>query len=223
MKKLSIVMTVVILMFSSCKYDNFDEPTSVIEGKITYNGKTLGFRSNALNLQLWQSGFGLYTSVSVAVNQDGTFRALMFDGDYKLINATGTTQPWVYRSDTVFFNLKSKAEIDYQVTPYFIINDETYSKSGNNMTANCKLEKIVSTATLQSATLYVSRTAICNENYKEASQQLNASAITDLNNVNFTVAIPQRLIDFGYCYVRLGVKVSQASERLYTQVQKITF
>ena len=91
------------------------------------------------------------------------------------------------------------------------------------MTANCKIAKIVSTATLTSATLYVGRTAYVDENYKEASQQILAASMTDLNNVNFTVVIPQRLIDFGYCYVRIGVKSGQATERIYTQVQKITF
>lgn len=223
MKKLLIISLVFSLLLSSCAYDNFDEPTSVISGQIVHNGKTLGFRSNAMSLQLYQPGFGLYTAVNVAINQDGTFNAVMFDGDYKLINASGTTQPWVLRTDTLKFSLNGSVNLDYEVTPYFIINDETYTKSGTNITASCKLQQVATTATLQSATLYISRTAICNENYNEAKQQLNASAITDLNNVNFTVAIPQRLIDQGFCYVRVGVKASQASERLYTQMEKISF
>jgi hypothetical protein len=151
-----------------------------------------------MSLQLYQPGFGLYTAVNVAINQNGTFNAVMFDGDYRLINASGTTQPWVLRTDTLKFSLNGSANLDYEVTPYFIINDEAYTKSGTNITANCKLQKVATTATLQSATLYISRTAICNENYNEGKQQLNASAITDLNNVNFTVAIPQRLITQGY-------------------------
>ena len=223
MKNLFIILFVTGLLLSSCSYDNFDEPTSVITGKIVNQGKTLGFRTNALSLQLWQPGYGTYTRVDIAVNQNGTFNAVMFDGNYRLINASGTTQPWVLRTDTVKFELKGTASVDYEVTPYFLISNETFVKSGTNMTANCKIAKIATTATLTNATLYVSRTAMCDENYKEASQQLLAAAMPDLNNVNFTVAIPPRLNDQGYCFVRVGVKASQASERIYTQVQKITF
>jgi hypothetical protein len=223
MKNLFIISFVLGLLLSSCAYDNFDEPTSVISGKIVYQGKTLGFRSNAMSLLLYQPGFGLNTSVSVAINQNGTFTALMFDGSYKLINASGTTQPWVLRTDTVFFDLKGTTSVDYEVTPYYMITNDTYVKSGTNMTANCKIVKIATTATLTNATLYVSRTSICNENYKEASQQLALASMPDLNNVNFTVAIPARLITQGYCYVRIGVKPVQSSERLYTQTWKITF
>jgi hypothetical protein len=223
MKNLIIIIIISGLLLSSCKIDNFDPPKSVITGSVIYQGTTLGFRSNALNLQLWQPGFGTNSSVSVAINQNGTFTALMFDGSYKLINASGTTQPWVIRTDTVFFDLKGTANVDYEVVPYYVITNDTYAKSGTNMTANCKIAKVATTATLTNATLYISRTAICNENYKEASQQLALAAMPDLNNVNFTVAIPQRLLTQGYCFVRIGVKPSQSSERLYTQIQKITF
>lgn len=149
----------------------------------------------------------------------------MFDGSYRLINASGTTQPWILRTDTVKFDLNGTVSVDYEVTPYYMINTETFVKSGANMTANCKIAKIATTAglTLTNATLYVSRTAMCDENFKEAFQQLALAAMPDLNNVNFTVAIPQRLIDQGYCFVRIGVKPSLSSERIYTQVQKITF
>jgi len=223
MKNISIIVFALGLLLTSCELDNFKAPESVINGKVVYQGKTLGFRSNAINLQLWQSGFGLYTAVSVAVNQNGTFSSLMFDGKYKLINASGTSQPWVSRTDTLFFDLNGSASVEYEVTPYFLINDETFTKVDTNMTANCKIAKITTTATLQNATLYVSRTAMCDENYKESSQQLLPAAMTDLNNVNFKAVIPKRVRDQGFCYVRIGVKASQASERLYTQVQKITF
>ena len=223
MKNLLIIIFVSGLLLSSCKIDNYDAPTSVITGHVVYQGTTLGFRSSGISLQLWQSGFGLYTSVSVAINQNGSFTALMFDGSYKLINVKATTQPWIARTDTVFFDLKGTANVDYEVTPYYLITNDTYVKNGNNMTANCKISKIATTATLTNATLYVSRTAMCDQNYKEASVQLLPAAMPDLTNVNFTVAIPARLLAQGYCYVRIGVLAAQATERIYTQVQKITF
>jgi hypothetical protein len=223
MKNISIIIIAISLLLISCKYDNFDEPTSVITGKVVYQGKTLSFRSNALFLQLWQPGFGLYTSVSVAVNQNGTFNALMFDGQYRLINASGTTQPWVLRTDTVKFELAGTASVDYEVTPYFLISDEVYTTIDTSVVATCKIAKIATTATLSNATLYISRTSMCDENYKESSLQILPAAMPDLNNVSIKAGITKRVRDQGYCYVRVGVKASQASERLYTQVQKITF
>ena len=223
MKNLLIIIIVFGLLLSSCGLDNYKSPTSVITGHVVYQGNILGFRSNAISLQLWQPGFGLNTSVSVAINQNGSFTSLMFDGSYKLINVKAVTQPWIARTDTIFFDLKGTANVDYEVTPYYLITSDTYAKSGTNMTANCKITKVATTATLTNATLYVSRTAMCDQNYKEASVQLLPAAMPDLTNVNFTVAIPARLLNQGYCFVRIGVLAGQATERLYTQVQKITF
>ncbi len=197
--------------------------TSIINGKIVYQGKTLSFRSNAMSLQLYQTGFDTYTSTNVSIRQDGTFTALMFDGNYRLINPSGTTQPWQYRSDTLKFELNGSASVDYEVTPYYIINDETFTKVDTSITTNCKIAKIVPTATLQYAALYIGRTSMVDQRYNESFLQLKSSVLTDLNNVNITAGIPKRLRDQGYCFVRIGVKPNQSSEWLYTQVQKITF
>ncbi|MGC9472045.1 MAG: DUF3823 domain-containing protein [Bacteroidales bacterium] len=223
MKKYIILFIGLGMMLGSCEFDNYDEPTSKITGKIIYQGKTLGFRSNRLSLLLFQSGYQLHESENVAINQDGTFSAIMFDGDYKLINPAGTNQPWVLRTDTVFFELNGQIAIDYEVTPYFIINNESYARSGDNMTASCELEQIVGTSTLQSAALFISRTLICDDRYNNGSHVIPAGDITDLSDVNFTVPIEQRILDFGYCFVRVGVKVNQASEWLFTQVEKVEF
>jgi len=223
MKKIYLIAGILSFLISSCAFDNFDEPTSVIEGRVVYQGEVLGFRHDALNLQLYQPGYELYTAFNMPIDQDGTFSALTFNGTYKLINPSGSNQPWVLRTDTVTFELNGSKTIDYEVMPFFMANNESFSKSGSNMTASCSIDKIVQTASLESATLYISRTEFCSQNFNEGRQEISAANITNMNNVNFSVAIPQRLLDFGYCYVRIGIKSAQASERLYTQVQKVSF
>ena len=43
MKKI-LFITIIGLLLISCGKDNYDSPSSIIEGKITYQGETLGLR-----------------------------------------------------------------------------------------------------------------------------------------------------------------------------------
>jgi hypothetical protein len=60
-----------------------------------------------VQLEIWQKGYQLYTSIPVYVTQDGTFSAVLFDGNYKLVSKSGNG-PWVSKQDTVDFVVKAK-------------------------------------------------------------------------------------------------------------------
>ena len=59
--KRNILSLIIIcnLLLSGCGYDNFDEPTAFLMGKVVYEGKAVGVRTNGPQLELWQDGYGL--------------------------------------------------------------------------------------------------------------------------------------------------------------------
>lgn len=68
MKKI-LFITIIGLLLISCGKDNYDSPSSIIEGKITYQGETLGLRGTgeAIKLQLYQDGYDKKDPVAVYV------------------------------------------------------------------------------------------------------------------------------------------------------------
>ena len=75
------------LLAISCGLDNYDEPESFLEGKITYKGKQLGLKgTNGGNSTTIVSGwYANHDPITVYATQDGTFSAVLFDGPYKLV------------------------------------------------------------------------------------------------------------------------------------------
>ena len=121
-----------VMMFTACGLDNYDAPQSELHGKITYNGETLGLRGTgeAVQLQLYQDGYELRDNIPVYVGQDGTFKAKLFDGEYKLVtrNQNG---PWVNSRDTTVIKLNGSTTIEVKVTPYFTISGTNISLNGS--------------------------------------------------------------------------------------------
>lgn len=61
MKKIRTIFSLLSLslLAISCGLDNYDEPESFLEGKITYKGKQLGLKgtNGGIQLQLYQDGY----------------------------------------------------------------------------------------------------------------------------------------------------------------------
>ena len=93
MKIISNIFSVILLLvlFSGCGKDNFDAPESKLVGRVTYQGQALNLRGTgeAVQLQLYQDGYEKNDPISVFVGQDGTFSALLFDGEYRLTTRDG--------------------------------------------------------------------------------------------------------------------------------------
>ncbi|MCE5225034.1 MAG: DUF3823 domain-containing protein [Porphyromonadaceae bacterium] len=223
MKIISNILSFFLLavLFTGCGLDNYEEPQSKLMGKVTYNGETLGLRgtSGSVQLQIYQDGYAKHDPVAVYVNQDGTFEAMLFDGEYKLVTRNNNG-PWVNDRDTVLVNVKGTTDCEVEVTPYFTISNESISLSGNTVNASLSINKIVSTATVSSVMLLVSKTAFVDEGTYIARQNLTTGAIgastlsLDLSN-NTDVAKATQL------YARIGVKATGADQAIYSDVVKI--
>jgi hypothetical protein len=226
LNKLSCFSIAFILLLTSCKKDNYEAPSSSLNGRVVYQGQTIGVRTpinggGGAQLELWQPGFALFQKIPVYVNQDGTFSASLFDGNYKLVMLKGSG-PWVDNTDTINVQVSGATTIDFPVQPYFTIKNETIQKAGNAITANCKVDQVVATRAIERVTLYVGTTQFVDQNVNSGTQNLTGAALSNLSQpLSFNYTIPSSLAGRSFVYARIGVKATGISEMVYTQVQKI--
>lgn len=223
MNKYTYIFLIMMAAFvlTSCGLDNYDAPQSRLHGRITYNGETLGLRGTgeAVRLQLYQDGYELSDNIQVFVGQDGTFEAMLFDGEYKLVtrNQNG---PWVNTRDTIVVNLKGSAEVEVKVTPYFTISNETITLNGSVLNASFNVDKIVSTANIDYVTLLVSKTSFVDDVTNIARKDFKNQQAGTLNlsmdmsdNANFTAAKA--------LFARVGVRTVGADQAIYSDIVRL--
>jgi hypothetical protein len=229
---LSLIMIVMVVVLTGCEYDNFEPPKATLTGRIVYQSQTIGVRSPIVNsngnsttggvqLELWQPGYAVLQKIPVYVNQDGTFSAALFNGDYKLTLLRGNG-PWADRTDTINIQVKGSTVVDVPVDPFFIIKDETFQRDGTVINAKFNLQQIVASGQLERVSLYVGTTTIVDATNSAANVQLTASEIADLSQpVTLDLKLADNLAGRDYIFARVGVKTAGVSELLYSQVQKI--
>ena len=85
----SIILSTFCSILFSCKKDNYKEPSSALSGKIVYKGEAINVENYQVPYQLYQFGFGKVGSIDGSFTQEGTYAAVLFNGNYKLIIPTG--------------------------------------------------------------------------------------------------------------------------------------
>ena len=219
--KLLFLLLILTVVFASCEKDNREAPSSTISGSITYGKQPLSLRSNGVQLELWQHGYQLFSKIPVYVNQDGTFSARVFDGNYKLTLLKGNG-PWADLTDSIDVTVKGSTQVDVPVNPYFTINNETFQKNGTTIAATFNLQKVDTSKALDLAKIYIGQTIITDENNNAANAQKAAADITDVSQpVTLSIDVPASLATKDYIYVRVGVKAAGVAELLYSPPQMI--
>ncbi len=219
--KYFIILFLSLIVFTACGLDNYDAPQSELHGKVTYNGQTLGLRGTgeAIQLQLYQDGYELRDNIPVYVGQDGTFKALLFDGEYKLVtrNQNG---PWVNSRDTTIINVKGSTTIDVGVTPYFTISNANISLSGSVLSSTFTVNKVVQTENIDYVMLLVSKTHFVDDVAYIGRQDfrgLEAGAL----NLSMDLSENQEFATAKALYARVGVRTAGADQAIYSEVIKI--
>ncbi|MGI6074586.1 MAG: DUF3823 domain-containing protein [Fermentimonas sp.] len=215
-----IVILGISLIFTACGLDNYDAPKSTLKGRITYKGETLGLRGTgeAVQLQLYQDGYELRDNIPVYVSQDGTFEALLFDGEYKLVtrNQNG---PWVNSRDTTVINLKGSTSIDVEVTPYFTISDANISLNGSELKGNFTVNKIVETAEIEYVMLLVSKTNFVDDVSNIARKDFNDK---EPGTVNLSMTLSDDVMNKSKAlFGRVGVRAKGADQAIYSEVIRL--
>lgn len=233
MKK-NIFYTFLALVFilTGCEYDNFKAPESILSGTVNYQGTPVGVKTGANQLELWQHGYKLFSKINVYINQDGTYSARLFDGDYKLVRLKGA--PWTDQTDSIDVTVKGNTIVDVPVTPYFTITTPTFSFADSTVTASGLVTKI-GTKNIERVTLYIGYTAFVDATNvgtytdysfdppKTVSLKLDKTggALSNLANpLTFSYKLHKLVYAKQYIFARLGVKTSGVSEMFYTPAQK---
>jgi len=219
-KNILFILMLCFVGFTACEYDNYDEPNAIISGRIVYQGNPVGVRTNGLQLELWQSGYDLYTSIPVHIAHDGTFSASVFNGQYKLVRKAGA--PWeAQQSDTIRVEVRGNTVVEVPVTPYFVISNESFQAGSGSVTGNFTINKVVESANIESVKLYLSKSILTDENYKEHAEMADLATINVGSQSSITAQIPSSLSGLDYIFVRVGVRSTFSNEFYYTQVQKV--
>ena len=220
--KLKSINTYLILlmaiMLASCEFDNFEEPKSTLTGRLVYNGEALGLRSNGVELELWQRGYDLFQKIPVYVAQDGTFSAVLFDGDYKMTLIRGNG-PWMDRTDSIDVQVRGSQMIDVEVQPYYVVNNTSVSVNGNNLSVTFTIDGVNPDRNLEFAAIYMGRTSITDAVRNEGVFNIAADQIVSGTPVTVEFPIPEGLAGRSEIFVRVGAKTVGIPELVYTQVE----
>lgn len=220
-----------IVLLSSCAYDNYAPPSSKFSGAILYKNDSINVSYNNVTFQLWQSGFGKLTPINVTVDQNGSFSALLFNGDYKLVFPAGQG-PFESlinaktNSDTISVHIQGNTNLDIQVLPYYMISNSKFSVNDSTVTATCKVEKIINDSTaqdIQSISLYLSKTVFVDGRTSVSTATVNGSNLTDMNNISLSTRIPAMIPAQHYIFARIGVRINNVEDMIFSPVVKLEY
>ncbi|CAG5074449.1 hypothetical protein DYBT9623_05136 [Dyadobacter sp. CECT 9623] len=225
------LLTIFLLGFVmlSCSKDNFTDPKSTLTGQIVYNGEPIGVEFNQVRLQLWQPGFGKLAPIDAPVDQDGSYSALLFNGNYKLVVPSGrgpfrTIQQDASKKDTLYVALSGNQTLDVEVQPYYMIRNASFNGGEGKVAASLKLEKIiigVNAKDVESVSLFINKTNFVSRATNIGVVDLNAADLKDLNSISLTVNVPALVPAQDYVFGRVGVKIKDVEDMVFSPVQKI--
>ena len=236
------MMLLLTVGLAACQKDNFAPPQSTFSGRVVYKGDPILVQSANVTapnnnsdfpvyLELWQAAYNNRSSIRIPLKQDGSFSALLFDGNYKLIVPNGQG-PFLWKRtaantpDSLNINIQGSQTMDIEVMPYYMLRSPQFTVSGRKVAGSVKLEKIITDAvngkTVERVSLYVNTTQFVDAGNSINKADLAGSAIKDLNSVSLTTAdIPALVPSQSYVYARIGLKITGVEDMIYTPVQKM--
>ena len=227
--RLIIALGVISGFLASCGYDNFDEPGSKLEGKLVYKGEAINVSYNDVTFQLWEPGWQKKGEINVSVNQDGTYGAMLFDANYKLV-IPKNQGPFMSltnaetKSDTILVNLKGSKVMDIEVMPYYMIRTPQFTVAGREVTGTFKVEKIITDANaknVERVNLYVNKTQFVDFRSNVASAQLDGASVTAGNTITLKATVPTITPTQNYVFARIGLKIAGVEDMIFSPVVKV--
>ncbi|MDQ2753062.1 MAG: DUF3823 domain-containing protein, partial [Bacteroidota bacterium] len=246
--KNSLFYLIIILFFASpffaCKKDNLTPPPSILSGHLLYQQDTIFVEAGQVPILVFQSGFGKVGPVgSVSQNsfgiqnttptfdETGGYSLALYNGDYKIIVPIGQG-PFMWKQttpgvpDSIAVSVKGNQTVDLQVTPYYMIKSPQIAASGtDSLVASCQVQKIITDSVnaknIDFVALYVNNTQFVAGSNNVASSSVAGSAITDMNNIKLGVHVPTVVPSQSYMFARIGVKITNVEDLIFSPLFKV--
>lgn len=232
MKIQQLMWLLPVMLFASCSlnnFDNYDKPEITLQGAFHHQGDSVRVSYNNVTFELWQSGFGEESPINVTVDQNGSYSAVLFEGDYRLVVPPGQG-PFISSSigedgsDTLRVELRGDQQLDIEIQPYYMIRNPQFSVSGNTVSANFDIEQIVTgddAQDVESVELYISKTRYVDTRTSISSSSIAGGDISDMNGISMSAEVPDMTPSQDYAFARVGVKATAVEDMIFSPVQKI--
>lgn len=230
--KYSFIIFIVASIFS-CKKDNYAPPGAMLTGSLLYQSDTIYVERNAVHFQIYQYGFGKVGPISTdeTFAQNGSYSAILFNGDYKLIVPNGDG-PFMWKQttagtpDSVSITMNGDQTVDLEVTPYYMIRNTQITASGGNVNASFKAEKIITDANakdIERVSLYINKTQFVSGGDNIAHADIEGAGIVNPNNISMSVTIPAISPTQSYVFARVGLKIAGVEDMIFSPLIKVDY
>lgn len=234
------------ITFTSCEYDNYEAPSYEFKGQlyVDVNGEKEPFLFDAGKdlFKLCQSGFGKDDGgIAMKVNNDGSFKQLLFDNSYKLTLYDRKYPfempdfPQLNRGfDSIPYTMSRNIVQDFEIRPYYRLSNlkAELSADKENVVATFDVTKMTNTQEtapkIVKARIYLSTTVIVDSG---TSCQKDVVINSDAEHATLSVLIPLSMYrDKKYyvnnfrtsAYYRVSIELNGKNEYfLFSDIKKI--
>jgi hypothetical protein len=225
-----ILSLALVVAIAACKKDNYKEPSAQLSGQLQYKGEIINVERNQVPFQLFQYGFGKVGAINGTFAQDGTYGALLFNGTYKFLIPSGQG-PFLWKElapgvpDSMSVTMSGNQTLNIEVTPYYMIRSAQFSAAGGKVTATFKADKIILDANaknIERVSLYINSIQFAGTDNIAAADMAGA-AIVDPANISLQVTIPTITPAQNYVYARVGLKIANVEDMIFSPLTKVSF
>lgn len=209
--------------------DNYEAPNSTLTGQVTYQGTAVPVATDRVELDLWQPGeeFELEQDIDVFVDQEGSFAAVLFDGSYE-VNLIDGQGPWVDNATRIPFDVNGDTTIEVPVTPYYLVENPSIVNNNDVVEATFNIGQIDTSRDVEFVGLYVSTTRFVDRANEIGTDELDASAIPDLDaTISLSFELPEDIreapgsVPRANVWARVGIKTVGKAHLVYSPVEQL--
>ena len=241
MKKIIFLSFAILsFLFTSCDYDNYDAPSLLLHGKLTYNGDNFLYDGNPDRwlLRVYQTGFGKVDGgTNLRVDENGEYQQLLFADDNYKLTPDNRQYPFEFKDfkpravgyDSLTVKLRSNLEMNFEVTPYFTVNNFKTTLEGTDIVMRFSIAKVSGTdkptPKAIRALCYVNTAALVNS--KTTAVEAQAISITDQGNIEMRMPVSTYRSKYvnnyrTYAFCRVAVELENIPDfYLFSETQKI--
>ncbi len=140
MKKIILLVSCCLFLFTSCEIDNYDAPNASIHGSIldAQTGELIGTDIQECVLKVWEHGYKSQDKQEWRIKNTGEYQNdMIFAATYDIFYDNGNCYSFEEKDVVI---KKGKNTKDFKATPYIRVKNPSITKNGKTVTATFSLE-----------------------------------------------------------------------------------